>query len=527
MHKNLSNIILILIILILLAPSIHAENIDPDSDGSQYAWAENVGWINFRPSWGEGVTVTDTAVTGRAWGENIGWITLNPTTGGVVNDGSGNLSGYAWGENVGWINFNPTGGGVSIDPNTGVFIGFAWGENIGWINFNPTGGGVKTAWIMKDTDEDGIRDGDGSTPCIGGNTIDCDDNCISTPNPDQADIDYDGIGDVCDACTDVDGDGYATEGGGCGEIDCNDNDPGEYPQAEWYVDDDGDGYGDLNGLLISCLQPAGHVTNSDDCDDRPDGADGLPGTDDDGSNLNPGAEEVCDNLDNNCDGRVDENLTQSTTCGVGECVSIVIETCTAGEWSGETCTPGPKSEATDVTCDGLDGDCDGMVDEDYVTTETSCGVGQCSGNTGQVECQDGTEVDTCDPLAGSSTEVCDGVDNNCNGQIDESTCTATPEITSPVPGLTLSGSTETFTWTANGTAVSQWWLWIGSGQDILNSGSLGSSTSYTATGLPTDGRQIYVRLWYYVGGWQYGDFQYTAYTGSGGGGGDTPEMRWW
>jgi hypothetical protein len=69
-------------------------NVDPGSVGCQYAWAENVGWINFKPSWGPGVTVTNTAVTGMAWGENIGWINLSPTNyGGVVNDGTGIPSG--------------------------------------------------------------------------------------------------------------------------------------------------------------------------------------------------------------------------------------------------------------------------------------------------------------------------------------------------------------------------------------------------------------------------------------------------
>ena len=123
-------------------------NIDPNNDGSQYAYAENVGWINFKPSFGPGVTVTDSAVTGYAYGENIGWINLSPLQGGVVNDGAGNLSGYAWGENVGWINFAPTTGGVTIDVQ-GNFDGWAWGENIGWIHFqNPSSPSyiVKTAW---------------------------------------------------------------------------------------------------------------------------------------------------------------------------------------------------------------------------------------------------------------------------------------------------------------------------------------------------------------------------------------------
>jgi uncharacterized protein GlcG (DUF336 family) len=137
-------IFIILTILPVLIPHhAIAENIDSTN---KYAYGENVGWINFAPTEGSGVTVTNTAVTGMAWGENIGWINLSPGDGGVLNDTNGNLSGYAWAENVGWINFNPTGGGVKIDPATGVFSGMAWGENIGWINFAPNGFPVKTAW---------------------------------------------------------------------------------------------------------------------------------------------------------------------------------------------------------------------------------------------------------------------------------------------------------------------------------------------------------------------------------------------
>jgi hypothetical protein len=117
---------------------LYAENIDPHEDGSQYAYGENVGWVNFEPGQGPGVTVSGTQLTGYVWAENIGWINLSPASyGGVFNDGAGNLSGYAWGENVGWINFSPTYGGVTIDAE-GNFDGWAWGENIGWLNFNST-----------------------------------------------------------------------------------------------------------------------------------------------------------------------------------------------------------------------------------------------------------------------------------------------------------------------------------------------------------------------------------------------------
>jgi predicted esterase len=122
-------------------------NIDPAGSGNQYAWSENRGWINFKPGYGPGVSVTATAVTGMAWGENLGWIDLAPAYGGVTNDGIGNLSGYAWSENGGWIDFQPTGGGVTIGSD-GSFSGYAWGENIGWISFNVPNVGVKSSWLI-------------------------------------------------------------------------------------------------------------------------------------------------------------------------------------------------------------------------------------------------------------------------------------------------------------------------------------------------------------------------------------------
>lgn len=144
--------IMILSISVMIGMGVvtaRAENIDPDNDDSQYAYGENVGYLNFEPggNGGSGAEVTNSAVTGYVWGENIGWINLSPVSGGVVNDGAGNLSGYAWGENVGWINFKPTGGGVTIGAD-GVFDGWAWGENIGWIHLKNLAipYKVKTAW---------------------------------------------------------------------------------------------------------------------------------------------------------------------------------------------------------------------------------------------------------------------------------------------------------------------------------------------------------------------------------------------
>jgi len=130
---------------------------------NKWVWGSNVGWINFNPSHGGGVTVYNDHLEGYIWAENVGWIRLGTCTGGsactyanttatnygVNNNSKGQLSGYAWGANIGWINFKPTHGGVTINPTTGVFDGYAWAENVGWIHFRNTGAnayGVVTVW---------------------------------------------------------------------------------------------------------------------------------------------------------------------------------------------------------------------------------------------------------------------------------------------------------------------------------------------------------------------------------------------
>ncbi len=147
----------LLIVFVLLAPPfVTAENIDPDGDGSQYAYGENIGWLNAEPSGegGPGVEVADFELTGFMWGENVGWVSLSckntsscgTVDYGVLNDGAGALSGYAWGENLGWIHFAPATAGVFVDPETGEFSGRAWSENAGWITFASSGFAMKSAW---------------------------------------------------------------------------------------------------------------------------------------------------------------------------------------------------------------------------------------------------------------------------------------------------------------------------------------------------------------------------------------------
>ena len=120
--------------------------------------------------------------------------------------------------------------------------------------------------------------------------------------------------------------------------------------------------------------------------------------------------------------------TLGDACGEGVCVSAVMKACDDGdpctvdacdaESGACTYTLQPIAEMTDL-CDGVDDDCDGETDEDYVETETTCGVGACEA-AGQQVCQEGgQEEDTCVPNeAATSDEVCDGIDNDCDGLTD-------------------------------------------------------------------------------------------------------------
>jgi hypothetical protein len=267
----------------------------------------------------------------------------------------------------------------------------------------------------RDQDGDGFGDPansiETSDPGIGyvADNTDCNDQeeTIHPGAPEECDDGIDqncsGSDQVCPpAPEDLDGDGYI-------EDDCNDNNFNIHPGANELcdgVDNDCDGAVD-EGLSRETTCGAGACSNTG-------AAICSNGRWDDNCEPRPGTAEVCDGVDNNCDGAVDEGLSgeTDTTCGVGACRNTGTRRCENGRWS-ESCVPNePRAEI----CDNVDNDCDDAVDEE-LTRETTCGVGACM-RSGTEFCRNGDWLNSCEEGV-PGTEICDNVDNDCDGQVDE------------------------------------------------------------------------------------------------------------
>jgi hypothetical protein len=266
---------------------------------------------------------------------------------------------------------------------------------------------------QQDSDEDGIgdeceddKDNDGAADGIDCAPLDptifpgadelCDDldnDCDGQFDEGYPDGDFDGLKDCLDS--DDDNDGTADDG------DCAPFDPTRHPNAEEVcdgIDNDCDektdeGLGELTCGKGACFHSVAACANgkSQFCDPY-EGA----------------AAESCDNLDNDCDGLTDEDQGTST-CGKGNCFHT-IDNCVGGV--AFVCDP--FEGALEELCDGLDNDCDGKTDEDQ--PNLACGKGQCFHTV--AFCQGGQIID-CNPFDGATKEVCDGQDNDCDGETDE------------------------------------------------------------------------------------------------------------
>ncbi len=134
-------------------------------------------------------------------------------------------------------------------------------------------------------------------------------------------------------------------------------------------------------------------------------------------------QERCNDLDDDCDGAVDEGyaLGEPCTAGQGLCARPGTSVCDDNGLLGCDAAPGP---AAPETCDGRDEDCDGATDEDYVAAglggACSVGEGACRGDGEGICTADGSGV-VCDAEAGepAGDDICNGEDDDCDGFTDE------------------------------------------------------------------------------------------------------------
>ncbi|MBI5548794.1 MAG: putative metal-binding motif-containing protein, partial [Deltaproteobacteria bacterium] len=353
-------------------------------------------------------------------------------------------------------------------------------------NNNCDSAGLIDEGLAVDADTDGVRQC-GTCGAPAPPACDCDDTRGSV-KPGQAEV-CDGLDNDCNGQVDDQGAGKltqpcysgpaGTEGVGlchAGTQSCDSSTPGT---PHW---------SSCAGEVVPSNTPAAAETLCDsqdnDCDGTADdglvvdadndnhrrcgtcGAPAAPGCDCNDGNpaIRPGAAETCDNVDQDCDGSVDDmaaracfegaNVTPATYTGTcpgstcqprGEC-RAGTQTCSAGAWSacgGTLVLPAHAPAQNESTCDSKDNDCDGTTDEGLVTDadgDTYRRCGTCGAPAApSCDCNDGNPA-----IRPGATEICDNVDQDCDGSVDDMAARACFEganVTSATYTGTCPGST--------------------------------------------------------------------------------------
>jgi hypothetical protein len=194
----------------------------------------------------------------------------------------------------------------------------------------------------------------------------------------------------------------------------------------FFLDADGDGFGNPAVTQQACAAPNGFVANNQDCNDN-------------NAAIHPGAVEVCNGVDDDCDGQIDEGVTTTFFLdadgdGFGN-PAVTQQACAAPNGfvaNNQDCNDNNAAinpNAAEV-CNGVDDDCDGQIDEGAVPVnwfQDADGDGFGNPAVSQLSCAPppgfvANNQDCNDNNAAihpGAVEVCNGVDDDCDGQIDE------------------------------------------------------------------------------------------------------------
>jgi hypothetical protein len=255
------------------------------------------------------------------------------------------------------------------------------------------------------------------------NSSDCDDaNASVNPNTIwYEDIDGDGFGDASSTSIGC----VLPLGYVLNSTDCNDGNPSINSLSNYYQDLDQDGFGNPSVSISNCGQPAGYVANNTDCDDS-------------NSSINSSAPEIADNIDNDCDGLTDEGFSPLTWYldndqdgfgGIDSVQSIlspgVNYILVGGDCNDVLASINPNAPEI---CDSLDNNCDGLIDNGltfltyYVDVDgdsygnAAFSISACAQPTGYVS--NNTDCDDANASInpGASDVPVNGIDEDCSGQ---------------------------------------------------------------------------------------------------------------